>query len=315
MSSQLSLRGIERRLFNMNGKQAKTSTWLVLGSVVLIAILALLVYQVGFAKQQAYVTGEDGKPVTPVVTSAATMSFVGTDKLSQGTAVSGTQWVSINSKNSYKASVTSASPYDTVNVLFVNNTAYHNVLIENYKLNGNIAPAIEVKALGNASITMTVFNTNNQVMDANGASTNQSASTGGSYNMQIRLDGQDKKSTQGMLCILESSDGTKADKMTLNGFGATFLNSNKPASYSLIGSTSAIWVYDVPAIEGAVSPTGTIGITSKTGQDLSGTSFQITCRTKEYFVDATSGEVVYGIEDSTGTAKSMASYSFKDYFD
>jgi hypothetical protein len=287
---------------------AKEMNWVMFAALIIVGIVAFNSF-----------IGNRGTTTTPqsgteyISTGSTTLSFVSTDALQPGTTIGGTGWVGVNGGN-LKSGVTAVNPIDNLEILFVNNTAYHNVYITGHSVPKAPTDPIGVAAKGNASISLTMFNTNNQVLDANGASTNQSVTTGGSYNMQIRMDGQDKKSTNDMVCILEASDGTKADKMTLNGFSASYKGMAKPSSYTLIGSTSAIWVYDVPAIEGAVSPTGTIGITSKTSQTLAGVQFKVTCRTKEYFIDSITGKVVYDIEDSAGTAKSMASYSFTDYF-
>lgn len=288
---------------------AKANAW------VIIAVIALVVIgmQAGWFTGIANIFKGGSSGGTTVVTSATTFGPVLIDALSPGTSVSGTNYVGVDG-GSLKTGVTSVSGGQKLELLVSNGTTYHNAYVPTLTVPSATTFYPEVKLKGNATITMTVFNTNNVVMDADGAATNQTVASGGAYNLQIRLDGQDKKSTQDMVCILESNNNTAMDKMTLSGLGASYVGMSKPSSYSLLGSNSAIWVYSVPAIEGAVSPTGTIGIQSKAGKTLAGSEFKITCRTKEYFIDSITGKVVYDIEDSSGTAKSMATYSFADYF-
>lgn len=297
---------------------AKPNTTTMLLTFLVIGLLAVAGFAVwGFTKQEALGSSQDNEQGGYISTGATTITVVGSDALSTGTAVSGITKVQVNGIGAYSTDdfTLSASPKDKLNVLIQNSTTYHNALISAFEVPSAPTGVLGANLKKNATVTMTVFNTNGDVMDASGALINQTAATGGSYNMKIRIDGQDKASTNDMVCILESSDGTKADKMTLSGFGAVYKGMSKPSSYTLIGSTSAIWVYELPAIEGAVSPEGVIGITSKTGQDLSTTQFKITCKTKEHKLDSITGLPIYDIEDSAGTAVSMATYSFTDYFD
>ena len=118
-----------------------------------------------------------------------------------------------------------------------------------------------------------------------------------------------------MIVILEASDGTKVDKLTLSGTGVEYLGMAKPSSYSLAGSSSQVWVYKVPAIEGAVSVNYVVGALSKTAQDTSGTYWKFTARTKENFIDSVTGKVAFDIEDSLGTSQSLATYSASYYFE
>jgi len=279
-----------------------------------IAIILIAVFLGAMAANQMGWLGGAGTPPSAnqaaatgyISTGATTLSFVTADAAQTGTAVTTTKQTSVNNA-AYTTGVTSASPTDVLSILFVNNTAYHNAYLATATVPKSPTMTIAQNLNKNASITMTVFNTNNQVID--GATYNQSVTTGGAYNLAIRLDGQDKTSTQDMVCILESSDGTKMDKMTLSGLGASYVGMAKPSSYALGGANSQVWVYNVAPVAGAVSVNGVIGVQSKTSQTLAGTTAKITCLTEEYFLDGTTGKVVYGIEDSLGAAKSLASYT------
>lgn len=289
---------------------AKANAWLI------IAIAAVLVFgmQAGWFSNllggsSSNNNNDDG---TTIVTSATTLSFVSVDALQPGTSIGGTGWVGVNA-GSLKSGVTSVNPKDNLEILFVNATTYHNKYIPSIAVPSVTAFPLEVKALKNATVTVKVFSDENSLLDASGAATNQSITTGQSVNMELKLLGTDKTSTQDMVCILEGN-GTSVDKMTLSGSGASYKGMSKPSSYSLIGSESQIWVYDVTPVEGSVTKVFTIGVQSKTSKDPSASQWKITCNTKEYFIDSVTGKVAYDIEDSSGTAKSMASYSFTDYF-
>ena len=58
-----------------------------------------------------------------------------------------------------------------------------------------------------------------------------------------------------MRCVIEASNKTATDTVTLSGFGATLIGSSIPASYSAAAG-SQVYVYDIAAVTGAVSPEG-----------------------------------------------------------
>lgn len=295
----------------MNNKgEGKVPGWLW---IVGIGIVLLLIANPGFFSN---IFGNNASPTgggSPIVTSATTLTFASVDALSPGTSLTGTSNIAVNGA-AFKTGITSASGGDVLDVLLTNLT-YHASVIKGYIVpTSKASVVIPAPMYKNASVTMTVFNTNNLAM-TDGGNVNQTVVTGGSYNLAIRIDGQDKASTGDMRCILEASDGTKAQLVTLTGLGgATYVGMSKPSSYTLGGTSAQIWVYDVPAIVGAVSPTGTISITSQTSQTLSTTYLKVACRTKENFIDSNTGKLAYDIEDSLGTSKSGAQYSFTGYF-
>lgn len=287
----------------------------------IVAIVAVLVFVSNpnilgnlFGGQQAApATTPQGSGTNYIVTTATTLSFSAVDALSPGTAVTNTVWAAVNGAP-FKSGVTSVNPGDKLEILLVNATTYHNVYIQSHVVPSTTVDIQPANFYGNASASLTLFNNNNVAMTNGGGATNQTVASGGAYNMKVRIDGQDKKSTQAMRCILEASDGTKADTMTLSGLGAKYVGMAKPSSYTLAATTSQVWVYDVDAVVGAVAPEGTVSITSKTAQSLAGTYFKITCKTKEHFLDANTGKVAFDIENSLGTSQSLASYTFTGYF-
>jgi len=288
-------------------KIAKQNMGMTLGVIALVVIAASFAFTTFFKTTSQSVLGDNSKSgVGYISTGATTLSLNSIDAIQKGTAVGGASYISVNGAVP-TTGITTASPNDKLDILFVNGSAYHAGVVLGHTVATSPTDVITVQSKKNASVAITMFNTNNAVID--GGANNQTMSTGSSANIAIRLDGQDKTSTQDMVCILEASDNSKVDKMTLSLPGAVYSGMVKPSSYTLAGATSQIWVYEVAPIEGAVSVNGVIGVTSKTAQDASGTYGKITCRTKENFVDSATGKITYGIEDSLGVAKSIASYT------
>ena len=288
-------------------KSAKSNAVITLGVIALVIIAAAFAYSTFFQTGQSVLGNtNEGAGGTYISTGATTLSINGVDALSQGTAVTGTNLIGVNGA-APRTGITTASPKDKLEILLVNGSAYHNAYLASHDVPTAPTDVMSILAKKNASVIITMFNTNNAVID--NSAINQSMSTGSSANMAIRFDGQDKASTQDMVCILETSNNAKVDKLTLSMAGAVYKGMVKPSSYTLSGATAQVFVYDVAPIEGAVSISGTIGVISKTAQDASGTYGKITCLSKEYFQDSGTGKVAYDIEDSLGVAKSMASYS------
>jgi len=297
-------------------KNGKGNAVIVIVALALVVIAASLVYQSGFFSQTALGSSikQGGTTATPYISSGSTaLTISGIDSQQGGTSVGSTSSIQVNG-NGFSTGVTTASPGDTLDLLLVNTTAYHAVYISGHKVPASPTDVIGAKFKGNGTVTVSMFNTDNAKITSGGTGTNQTVASGGAYTMNIRLDGTDKKDTQDMTCILESSNGAKMDKAILNVPGATFVGQAKPSFYTLAGTGSALWVYDIPAIVGAQSVTGTVYVASKTGQSLTTTYLNVKCYPKEYFIESTTGKVNFAIEDASGTLKSMAIYSTQTYF-
>jgi len=298
-----------------------SSGWLIFGVIALVVIAGVGLY--GALKPVAQtavggtgnVVGGGGGAGVNVYTSALGLSYIGTDKLQPGTGVLVSVFKRAKGDARFAAAANpdSVSQGQTYDLLFTNAT-YHSVYAQGYVAPQGTTASLEQKMLGNASVTIRVFNTDTQRMTDGGGAVNQSVATGGSYNLNVFMDGQDLKGTGDMMCILEGSDTNKIQKLTLSGGGATFSGQQKPASYSLLGTSSGLWVYDVSPVDGATSTQFTLGVQSKSGQSISGETFKIDCLTKEHFIDPVSGDVAFGIEDSNGVRKSLAEYSFTGAF-
>jgi len=307
------------------GKETQTKL-IIFGVIAIVGILVYAVFFKGVSQSIVSGGGDVASGVNNIVTSATTLSLTGYDSQATGTVVGATSYVGI-ADQPLATGVTSVSQGNALTILLVNNSNYHNAFFK------KTVPATTTLSVAtgmnkNASLTIAVYNTAKAAMDNNGGATNQTVSTGSAPTMELDLTGTSQASTQDMVCILEGSDTSKINKLELNGFGASFIGTAKPASYTLAGATSGVWVYNVPAISDASLRVGSIYAESKTGQDMSGAYFKLVCITKEYFLDSYAtattvnafaskvGEpnVFYGIEDSQGTAKNMGRYAFTGYF-
>jgi len=305
-------------------KKGKGKAWVVPVLVILIVgMLAVAIYGIYSLKpteQEAIGpqtnTGGGATGGTYISTGATTLSFVGSDALQPGTSVTPTTQISIDGSSFYGTNnVTTASPRNVLEIL-ATATGYHAV-----RLTGKEVPAaptfpISVPLYGNASITVTMFSTNNVVLTNGGGAQNQTVTAGGAYTIPFRFDGQDKKSTDEMRCVLETTSGTNTSTIVMSSsdLSPVLIGQNKPSIYTLQGTGSAVYVYDISPVTGAVSKNGQIQIVSNTGKTLAQNKLLLTCYAKEWFIDSTTGKATFGIEDSTGTAKYQAAYTYTVQF-
>lgn len=291
------------------------------GVIALVALLGILVYAVGFQQNTAIGgagdSGSDGG--TRIVTSATTLDANGIDALLTGTTVAGTTYISVDGK-AFQTGITSADQGDELDVLYVNATAYHSAYVPDLKVpTGKTIYVFDVPFYKNASVTMTMFSTNNDVLTntATGGAVNQTISSGQTVSLDLRIDGEAAASTQDMTCVIELN-GTAVKQgetgVKMSGLGAVYKGQSVPSFYTLSSTANKVWVYDVAPISDGESETGTITIASETSKDLSESAFRINCYTKEHFRDSTTGVVTYDIADSQGTKQSIATYSYAFWF-
>lgn len=281
----------------------KIQGWALVVIVALIVAAAFQMHWFGLGTNGVEAGG------TTVVTAGVTYSPVLTDKANVGTTVGGTKYISVNDAP-YQTGLTSFNAKDNLKVLIVNGTTYHNAVTSSIIPAGvtSIYPSVTFNK--NATVTMTVYD-QFTLLDAAGAAANATIASGETKNLDVYLQGTSDQSTQDMVCVVETSDNTKVEEITLSG--ATKTSRGKPSSYTLMGTSSAVWVYDMAPITDSAKVQHTLTIKSKSGQDASGTQYKIACMTKENFLDSKTGAISYDIEDSQGVAKSMATYSFSDY--
>ena len=304
------------------GKKAKAlelSGIFVVGAIILVIaalifaqdIRKLVIKESGAALSGAGSPTNNAATGNAIVTTATTVTATITNALQPGTTLSGVTRGS-PAGGPYTTTL-SFTPGSSVQFI-ANSSGYHDQIFGPVVVSGTNYP-LTMALKQNSTMSLRVFNTNNALLsNGAGGATNQTMTTGSSANLITYMDGVALQSTQDMVCILEASNGNLVDTLTLSGFGAKYQGRSKPSSYTLAGANSAIWVYEVDAVEGAVSPQGTIGVTSRSNQGTSASYMIIECRSKEHFVDPTDGQLRYDIEDSLGVARNLARYIYTVYF-
>lgn len=309
------LEGRMRAIKNKTGKgETKAAIW-VLGAVVLFLLYIAFGGKIG-GTASVSTTGVPGEVSNGgIVVNAAipTVAYAAVDKFQPSTTVgSYTQTVFKNGQLQSTAPTT-ASVGDKLEVLFVNGSTYHSG-VASYVVSGgaNTVPA-QLKA--NGSLTISLRNTNGQVMSNSlTGATNQTstASNGETLDLEIRMNGQNLKSTNDLVLVLETNSSTKYDMTatgtTLNIKDAKVSSRGVPASYSTLAG-GAIKVYEISAFEDGNVNIGTLHLQAKAGQTLANTRFVLTAYSREHFVDPVNG-LQYDIEDSNGVLKSIAVTTF-----
>lgn len=222
------------------------------------------------------------------------------------TGLGGTLYASVDGA-AYSTTTTPASVGSVIDYYFLNGSTYHSTVLNDVKTPCAGEMPIEMKLLGNSSLTITVYNQyGTATLSDGGGATNLSLASGESATVKVMLQAQNLKGTQKMRCVLESNSTTKMKEMKLDGFGAT--PAVRPSFYTVNATKSVTWAYDINSVEGATPVEGYIYMEPKTSQDLSGSMFIIDCYTYEYFLDSVTGQVPFDIEDSQGTKKSIGTY-------
>jgi hypothetical protein len=237
------------------------------------------------------------------------------DAKATGTSVGGT-WMSSSNGLAGPFNTYTNAPVNSKETFFLQNaTTYHSGVTTEQTI-GCISPfKVQLNLLANTTLTIKVKNPDtNSAMNQNGGASNATVTSGASLTMPLTLNAEDQKGTQKMRCVLETNATSKVSKMTLDGFGAVS-GASVPQTYSPMATSSREWAFDVNSIEGAQSQAGDIFMSPMTQQTLAGSKFKITCYTYEYFKDSTTGAVVFGIEDSLGNIKSIATYNATYYID
>ena len=312
-----------------NKKGSQGMSWLLIVMVVSLIAGGFILLDKYFVSGSKLAVGSGGSGSgTTIVTSSTALTLTGYDAQASGTQVSTVSNVGVNN-GQLTTGITTASQGDALVILMTNSSNAYHAAFEKQTVPAATTYNHVVPMNKNATVTIAAYNTAKGAMTAGGGATNQSVTTGSAPTMELDLTGSSLASTQDMICILEASDTTSTNKLTLNGFGATFIGTAKPSSYTLAGGSSGVWVYSVPAINDASLRVGSVYAESKSGQDMSGDYWKISCRTKEYFVDSNANaqtvnpyaqkvaepNVYYGIEDSQGTSKSIGIYTATYYFD
>lgn len=296
---------------------AKTSALVALGAIALIVIAALASYAMFFKTSQTIgpqtSTGSGGAG-TYISTGATTLRYAISDEIT-GAAVIADTVTQQGGTGPYEKSITTGSPGDKISVMLnASGAGYHAAYIPSYTVPNAPVSTQTVKMKANGTVTIDIFNTDSVKMTNGGGATNQTATSGATYNLRIRMTGTSNKDTGPMRCILEGEVGVNISRIELTGFGAVKQTVGKPNSYTLLGSGSSVYIYDIDPIVGAAAPEGNLVVISNTAKTLQGSRIKVMCKTKDYFVDSNTGLVVFDIEDSAGTDKSMNSPTNTFYF-
>lgn len=294
----------------------KISPALAVFSVIVIIAIAALFYAVFFKTPQTAVNlnggSGNGGAGTYISTGATTLSFDTADETT-GAALNSTSQVRIGETGTFQSGVTTASPGNNIYALLAA-TGYHTVYTDKLIVPTSPTAHFPANMKGNGTVAIDVWNTNDVLMANAGAGTNQTASVGAVYNHRIRLTGSSNKDTGDLRCILEAENGSAVNKIELTGFGAVLQGVGKPQFYTLLSSNSAVWVYDISPIVGAVTPQGNLIVTSNTGKTTTNSRVKVTCFTKENFIDSNTGKPAYDIQDSNGVQKSINAPTTSFYY-
>lgn len=306
-------------------KKAKSSNAVAITLIVIVAVFALFYF--GFIPRigstiPTDTVGSGGGSSSPIVTSSTTVKVSAKDALQLGTALSPTSTLyRVNGQDGFitasDATSLSLAQGDKIEAI-VTNSSYHSAYISEYTVPASTNGVLSASLKKNAtSITLQPYSTTSvalTVASACDTATNQtSLGAGASYNHKLQIQGQDKASTSDLVCVFEASDSTATEDIIVSAMSSGITVTKSTRGTPSIYSTAAgglIRMFDVSAIEGAVTKELNIYVKSKSGQSIaSGDSVKYTCYSKENFVDPLTGLRSYDIEDSTGTRQAIAQYT------
>jgi hypothetical protein len=275
--------------------------------IIAVVFGILLLGGVGFLVVDQSAVGSDGDVTDVTKCNVDTsVSFNVVNGLSKGTAVAESQTVRVNGGNP-GAVPTNLIPGDELEYLlnasnFIDKTGVHTVTCGPQTINDEM--------FATSTNTFTIFNSVGNVLSdaAGGGTTNQSAlGSGGAEILDIEIKGTDKESTGDLVVVVEHTNQTGCDTITLSGLGGA-ATTDVPDLYSVSGANAKAFAYDVPAVEGATKVTGALGIAAKSGQICSG-SIYVTAYSKQAFAD-TDGTFVTGVENADDVIKYEDTWDF-----
>ncbi len=152
--------------------------------------------------------------------------------------------------------------------------------------------------------TFRIFNTgNNLLTDAlcTGSATNQSSSAS-PISLLVYIDSTTDESTGDLVVVVESTNTTEVDSISLTGEGAT--PTDVPEFYSVAGAGSIAKAFDVPELLDGESKSYTLTISPESGETI-GTnenSIYVTAYSKQGFLEK-DGSYQVGVENEDGDTK------------
>jgi len=275
-------------------KRKSNNTGMVVGVVVVIAVVLLILGLTG-TFQNIGTTTIEGIEGCPDSTGAIT--WASENSLSKSSAVTA---ISYNVKADGSAGATNTTTYAVGGKLEYLASAddYLADVFTDIVPCGGKTITTGLTATDRPSVSFINSGGDTVTNGTDAGATNFSAiANGGSDDFQIKIVGTDKKSTGNMVLVLEMN--SSVDSITINGVSGS---TAKPEIYSNTVTTNPkVFVFDIPAVEGATNIKLDGVMTMKSGEHYNGTIMGV-FYSKQSFQD-TNGLFIYGIEDSDGTAK------------
>jgi len=261
-------------------KQAKAGTWLAVGGISLVLILAFVVYSVTIGVPQTAVG--DGDVPTPAGTLTSAGCNIAPSVVNAITDTS-TPGTSVTATNSYRMNgvytgATAPTSVGTADILF-NSSGYLNKIKAGNAI-GCGANLIVDNMLAYTNATLTIYSDNGLTALADGTVNESVKVAGGSYNWKLHLQGVDKKSTGKQLVIIETSVPANVSSITMNAG----TNVAVPNGYTRQLTNGFAVAYLLPALTGNVAQDVNIAATAATAKILQG-RVEITVISVEPFVE------------------------------
>jgi hypothetical protein len=315
----------------------KTNGWMIFGIFMAVVVVVGGVYlmssrtalQTLFPQAVSPQGGGTGEGGVTINTANPVINVKATDLQSGGTAVglTGSQ-AFIQAPGAAPASWSSvvlgtdtAVVGQTVGLLAINNTQYHNAYLAPFTVASNSFP-VSMKFNKNATVTENMYPSTGGTAYTNavgGFVTNITALGAGTpYTIKDDMNANALTSTQDLVCLIEIRNGTALSSGTPYGVtldGANPFSTSKPSFYTLNSSTSAVFLFNVAAMSDSIIKSHTITVNTASNKAIAASAGDVpflikTCYTKEWFLDP-SGVPTYDYVDTYGALKSIAQYRYE----
>jgi hypothetical protein len=280
---------------NKAGKKKISATVMVMG-VIGVLVVGLLAF-IAFGTQQAALPSDKdvGSTIGNCPESTAGVSFSAVNALSKSTTVNTTQTVKVNGGPSAAAGA-SYPVGSKLEILWSAGDFINKITTYDVVCGGGV---ISTDLYATDTQTIRLFNTNNQPIAGD---VNQSAiAAGGSASIEMKIDGKDKQSSGQLIVVLEDTNSSAVDKLTLAGLPG-IKETTVPTFYTVSSAGAKAYAYSIDPVIGANTVTGTLGIQLKSGQTYTAQAIKVSMYSVEGFED-TDGTFKVGVENADGTAK------------
>jgi hypothetical protein len=169
---------------------------------------------------------------------------------------------------------------------------------------------ISTEMFATDSQTIRLFNTDGNPITSGGAVNQSAIASGGSALLDIKVDGKDKQNSGVLLVVLEDTNSSAVDTLTLSGLPGV-KSASVPTFYTVSAAGAKAYAYTIDPIQGASTASGTLGINMKSGQTYHGL-VKISMYSEQAFQD-TDGSFKVGVENADGTTQYEDVTSFNAY--